>query len=139
MIHGLGPEKLLQVIENCINDAQINDNVILQELYILVNIAVGNNFHKNLIMSRPKILDRVCNLLKYNVEEIRLGACWCIINLTWPESGSMGRVRDLQSRRINTILEGLVANDPNMDVKDRARTALANMNEALTPSMEIDL
>lgn len=51
----------------------------------------------------------------------------------------MGRVRDLQSRRINTILEGLVANDPNMDVKDRARTALANMNEALTPSMEIDL
>ena len=105
----------------------------------MVNIAVGNEFHKNLIMSRPRILDKICVLLKYHTEEVRLGACWCIINLTWPESGSENRVRDLQTRNVGKILEDLVATDPSMDVKDRARTALSNMKDFLIPRMDVDL
>ena len=138
VIHGLGPEKLLQVIESCVANSSNNDTVILQELYILVNIAVGNHFHKNLIMSRPRILDRICTLLRYHSEEVRLGACWCIINLTWPENGSQNRVRDLENRNVTKILEEIVNNDNSMDVKDRARTALANISDALSPSMEVD-
>jgi armadillo repeat-containing protein 8 len=130
---------LLLVIENCITSPSDNDHIILQELYILVNIAVGNNFHKNLIMSRPRILDKICALLKYRTEEVRLGACWCIINLSWPESGSENRVRDLQTRNVGKILEDLMANDVSMDVRDRAHTALSNIKEALDVGMVVDL
>jgi armadillo repeat-containing protein 8 len=54
---------------------------------------------------------------------------WCIINLTWmDDEGAQLRISALQKLDIPKRLEYLIQQDENVDVRDRAKAALLNLN-----------
>lgn len=62
---------------------------------------------------------------------------WCIINLTWlQDPGSAERIKKFAEMGTVEILKS-ISNDPDVDVKERVRTALGHFDN-IDPSMEID-
>jgi len=53
---GLSPTRLLSIIEHHLQSS--NEDIALQTLYILVNVATGGERHKNIVMTNH-VLDRV--------------------------------------------------------------------------------
>lgn len=107
-----------------------------QVLYVIVNIAVGGNVHKMAIMSSQTLLEGLLNHMvsltniKYHRSAaVRVATIWCIINLTWMEDeGAQLRITKLQQLDMSKRLEYLIQQDENVDVRDRAKTALLNLN-----------
>ncbi|XP_050275016.1 uncharacterized protein LOC126717379 [Quercus robur] len=102
----------------------------IQGMYVLSNIASGNEFHKEAVMHQ--LLLQVNNgtqafILKFlqsNDSQLRTAAIWTIINLTFPSSpGASSRVVKLRNAGIVSQIKTMV-NDPCVDVKLRVRTAL---------------
>ena len=55
---------------------------------------------------------------------IRVGAIWVVINLTDPkDAGTQGRIRKFREAGFEEKLRNLL-DDPELDVRDRAKTAL---------------
>ncbi|GAB4835222.1 hypothetical protein Ancab_000131 [Ancistrocladus abbreviatus] len=105
-------------------------DVCIQGMYVLSNVATGNELHKEAVLQQllpsPSSNDH-CVLLKFlqsNDSSLRTAAVWSIINLTFPSSaGAYARVVKLRSAGIYSQIKHMV-NDPSLDVKLRARTAL---------------
>ncbi|KAK7289705.1 hypothetical protein RIF29_03560 [Crotalaria pallida] len=105
----------------------------IQGLYALSNIASGNEFHKDAVMQLlfPQAENRSQSFfnqfLQSNDNHLRTAAIWVIINLTFPESpGAFGRIVNLRSFGIVSQIKKMF-NDSCMDVKFRARFALAQI------------
>eukprot|EP01018_Ginkgo_biloba_P032742 Gb_32695 [translate_table: standard] len=106
--------------------------VCTQGLYVLSNIAAGNEYHKEEVMCyvapyvqgecMPSPLLRF--LLEMNNPQVRIAAVWCIMNLSYPDSPGLAmRVARLSDAGILSQIEKMV-DDPCLDVKDRVKTAL---------------
>ncbi|KAF3972312.1 hypothetical protein CMV_004171 [Castanea mollissima] len=102
----------------------------IQGMYVLSNIARGDEFHKEAVMHQ--LLLQVNNgtqafILKFlqsNDSQLRTATIWTIINLTIPSSpGASSRVVKLRNAGIVSQIKTMV-NDPCVDVKLRVRTAL---------------
>lgn len=103
----------------------------MQGMYVLSNIASGNEFHKDAVMHQilPEVNDGDCSFivrfLRSNDSQLRTAAIWAIINLTFPSSpGASSRVIKLRSAGIVSHLKTMV-NDPCMDVKVGQHNLLA--------------
>ncbi|KAA8549752.1 hypothetical protein F0562_001230 [Nyssa sinensis] len=104
--------------------------VLIQGMYVLNNVASGEEFHKEAVMRQlfPQASNStqsiMINFLQSNDGRLRTAAVWVVINLTLPSSpGAFGRVVKLRSAGIVSQLKNMV-NDPCLDVKLRVRTAL---------------
>ncbi|XP_047325001.1 armadillo repeat-containing protein 8-like isoform X1 [Impatiens glandulifera] len=119
---------LLQAVCRQIRSA-LKDEVLVQGLYILCNVASGNEFHKEAVMqallypidnSQPMIL----RFLQSSNSQLQTVSTWAIINLISPSSpGSSDRAVKLKNIGIIPQLKILV-NDSCLDVKLRVKTAL---------------
>ncbi|CAL0301725.1 unnamed protein product [Lupinus luteus] len=105
----------------------------IQGLYVLSNIASGNEFHKEAVMQL--LFPPADNgsqsffnqFLQSNDNHLRAAAIWVITNLTFPESpGAFGRIVNLRSLGIVSQIKKMF-NDSCMDVKLRARIALGQI------------
>ncbi|KAK1313611.1 hypothetical protein QJS10_CPA06g01807 [Acorus calamus] len=105
--------------------------VCIQGMYVLSNVAAGNDFHKDAVMhhillphdtgSDSSILLR---FLQNNDGRLRTAAIWCVINLTYPGNCTASeRVTRLRTSGVVSQIKSMV-NDPCLDVKHRVRTAL---------------
>ncbi|KAK1267253.1 hypothetical protein QJS04_geneDACA016389 [Acorus gramineus] len=105
--------------------------VCIQGMYVLSNVAAGNDFHKDAVLhhillphdtgSDSSILLR---FLQNNDGQLRTAAIWCIINLTYPGNCTASeRVTRLRTSGVVSQIKSMV-NDPCLDVKHRVRTAL---------------
>lgn len=100
--------------------------IVYQTLYLIVNIATGNEEHKNLMMDKI-ILHMVMESMNNKESMVRVAAIWVIINLTWPEENHVNirsvKLRELQfDKKLKCLLE-----DQDVDVRDRARVALSQI------------
>ncbi|KAH7860635.1 hypothetical protein Vadar_015911 [Vaccinium darrowii] len=93
--------------------------VLVQGMYVLSNVASGNEIHKE----------------ANNNSQLRTAATWALVNLTFPSSpGASNRVAKLRNAGITSQLKTMV-NDPCLDVKLRVRTALGQfMTSAISVS-----
>lgn len=68
VVKGLGVDTLTRILEAKLVDIVYQENIVLQALYILVNLATGSDAHKGIIMGNNKLL-RVLktHLVKKNV------------------------------------------------------------------------
>ncbi|KAL2510840.1 ARM repeat superfamily protein [Abeliophyllum distichum] len=105
--------------------------VLVQGMYILSNLASGNEIQKEAAMDQlfPQVgNDTQTILIKFlqsTDSRLRIAAVWALVNLTFPNSpGACGRVIKLRNAGIVSQLKTMV-NDPCLDVKLRARMAVA--------------
>ncbi|XP_022637501.1 armadillo repeat-containing protein 8 isoform X2 [Vigna radiata var. radiata] len=105
----------------------------IQGMYLLSNIACGNESHKEAVMqllfseAENGSHSFFSQFLLSNDSRLRPSALWVIVNLTFPSSpGAFGRIVKLRSVGIVSQIKKMV-NDPCMDVKLRARQALGQI------------
>ncbi|OIS99082.1 hypothetical protein A4A49_03655 [Nicotiana attenuata] len=104
--------------------------VLIQGMYVFTNVASGNEVHKEAVMQElfpPLANDSESIMFKFlhsDDSRLRTAAVWTLVNLTSPSSsGASGWVMKLRNAGIFSQLKNMV-NDPCLDVKLRARTAL---------------
>ncbi|CAN0891870.1 Armadillo repeat-containing protein 8 [Linum grandiflorum] len=102
----------------------------IQGMYVLVNIACGNESHKEAVMEQlfPQVENEtgsfIVNFLVDADSRLRIAAVWTLINLTFPSStGAVNRLTKLQNSGVMPLVRNMV-NDPCLDVKLRVRTLL---------------
>ncbi|OAQ27260.1 ARM repeat-containing protein [Linnemannia elongata AG-77] len=125
VFRGLGNGQLLSIIEEKLS---WDDPRLLEHaLYVLVNIATGNEYHKQSILKRQGILRSVLRSMNHESAAIRVASIWVIINLTWQDDKVSHSVHEcvtlLRSMGVEDRLLALNA-DHDLDVRDRVKTAL---------------
>ena len=103
--------------------------------YIVVHIAAGSPRHKQLLMSQHELLMLLVPLFGHPNKEIRSTCVWLIINLTWADDQSerlhcKSRAYELRKLGILDKLQELET-DPELDVRERTKTALYQLNDLL--------
>lgn len=95
----------------------------MQGMYVLCNVASGNEFHKEGVMKQlfPRgddvIHPFVVKFLQSDNSQLRIAAVWAIINLTLPSSPrALDHVTKLRNAGIVSQIKNMV-NDPCLDVK----------------------
>lgn len=105
--------------------------VCVQGLFLLANIAAGNEFHKEAVLNgllrSPAIgiiPSFIIKFLQSKDSLLRVASLWCIVNLTYRESlCSSTRVARLRDAGIISQIKTMV-NDPCLDCKLRVRMVL---------------
>lgn len=104
--------------------------VLIQGMYVLCNMASGNVLHKDAVIHQllPQAASGnqsfMIKILQNSDSRLRTAAVWTLVNLTSPTyAGAFNRVVKLRHAGIVSQLKSMV-NDPCLDVKLRARTAL---------------
>ncbi|CAG8447099.1 5635_t:CDS:10 [Scutellospora calospora] len=126
---GLTETRLMNIIESKLCSWSIE--IIKQILFVINNIATGNERHKKTIMARTNILTHIKNYMSHQNPEIRVAAVWCLINLTWMEdrhSSSQLRVRELRQFGFEDIVKNM-ADDENLDVREKVKMALVQFSQ----------
>ncbi|CAI9774496.1 unnamed protein product [Fraxinus pennsylvanica] len=107
-----------------------NVEVLIQGMYVLSNVASGNEFHKEAVMNQLFLQagsDAQTILIKFlqsTDSRLRTASVSVLVNLTLTSSpGANSRVIKLQKCGIVSQLKNMI-NDPCLDVKLHARTAL---------------
>ncbi|KAL3620395.1 hypothetical protein CASFOL_035307 [Castilleja foliolosa] len=110
--------------------------VLVQCMYILSNVASGNEHHKEAVMSHlfPQAGNDTENVLVKFLQssniQLRTATVWTIVNLSFPNSsgatGVCGRVIELRNAGILSHLKNMV-NDPCLDVKLQSRKAVGQI------------
>ncbi|KAG9289034.1 hypothetical protein G9A89_015583 [Geosiphon pyriformis] len=128
---GLGEVTLMNILEKRL--CWFHSQIIKQTLYVINNIAVGNERHIQAIMARSTILRHLLNYMKNDNSEIRLIAVLCLNNLTWIKDKhiySQERIRRLRQMGFEDQVKKMI-NDENLDVRERVKTAISQFAETL--------
>ncbi|KAJ3372720.1 hypothetical protein GGF31_001745 [Allomyces arbusculus] len=129
VVTGLGADRVVAAVVTALEDAA--PGVAVQALYVVVNLAAGNDAHKDLVMRSDAIMRHVVAALGSPAADVRLGAVWAVINLTWPEESEAGtRVASLRAMGVERRLQEM-ANDQDAKVVDRVKAALMQMQMTL--------
>jgi hypothetical protein len=104
-------------------------NVIVGKvLFVLVHIAACDPKWRNIIASQYALLKQILTLCSHQDREIRSTCCWIAINLTYEDdandrAGCRNRAIELQKVGFVSHLRKM-ENDSDLDVRERAKTAL---------------
>lgn len=122
VMQGFG-NNLLSILEAKLNFSNPT-KVIIQALYIICNIGTGNEKHKTVLMQNSAIIQSLLASLNHSDANVRVGAVWCVINLAWSEEpGAADRIQTLRTLGFESRLKSIME-DPELDVRDRVKTAL---------------
>ena len=120
--NGFGPENLVRLVEKKL--VSQNEDIVLQSLYVVVNISTGSEGHKVCMMSSAAILKAVLENMAHDKPSIRIATLWIIVNLTWVDDNAAEvRVQKLRDLGFEEKLAGM-ATDVDIEIRDRAKTAL---------------
>ncbi|PRQ32947.1 hypothetical protein RchiOBHm_Chr5g0052041 [Rosa chinensis] len=106
------------------------DEIWIQGLYVLSNVASGNEVHKEAVMHQlvPQAdngaQSLILKFLQSNESQLRIAAVWTIVNLTFPSTpNAFSRFVKLHNAGIVSQVKSM-ASDPCLDVKLRVKSAL---------------
>jgi hypothetical protein len=134
LIIGDNGQKLLFTIDDKLSNNLYNktDNttttsLITESVSVLCNLAAISSA-KELIVT-PTIMKHLMECLKHSEKEIRSTAIWTLINVSWKENHPNYDkcIKELNTWHVVQVLEELLKNDPEMDVKDRAKQCLEQL------------
>ena len=103
--------------------------IVKKVLYILVHIAACSQRWRDQLSKETPILKQVASFATHEDSEIRAQCCWLAINLLFEDETSdrnacRRRAVELQKIGYLTNVRKLESQDPDLDVRERARTAL---------------
>lgn len=160
LFHSFGQEQIFEILASKLRPKIINpfnkrgsDNgsgngetrivppqpeIITSVEYILVNVAASVPRHRQQVVAQTELLKLVLEQSSHPDKEVRLALCWLIINLTWVEDDQdtvtrTQRVRELTKLGFLAKME-VLEGDCDLDVRDRAKTALWQMKQTVPAS-----
>lgn len=98
-------------------------NLLLQTLYVIVNVATGSLKHKECILNSKVLTEHLYKYLGHRDSGIKVATIWAIINLTWQDADVMVPMDVLHEMGFASRLRELL-NDGDADVRGRAKTCL---------------
>lgn len=108
--------------------------VLKQAIYVVCNLASpGIEMHKNAVLASA-IPPHLLHYMDHKSAPVRVAAVWCAMNLSWADSSNLAaasaRVAKLRELGFDRKLAHMVE-DPDLDVRDRVKTALEMMDRAV--------
>ena len=124
---------------NGIRHIQPSAEILISTLYVVIHIAAGHPRHRQILISQPKLLELIVPLFSHSNQEIRACCAWIVYNLTWEDDasdkpGCRERARRLMDLGFYQKLKDLEEKDPDLNCKERAKTALHTLTKALQMS-----
>ncbi|KAJ1255584.1 hypothetical protein BS78_05G225100 [Paspalum vaginatum] len=121
---------VIDAISRQLNNASA-PGVCIQGMFVLANIAAGNELSKEAVMRviLPHRTDCVkptfvVKFLQSKDKQLRVATLWCLLNLIYPKcDASSGRVVRLQNSGVIPQVKNMI-NDPCLDCKLRVRMVL---------------
>ncbi|KAI0011733.1 ARM repeat-containing protein [Xylariaceae sp. FL0662B] len=109
--------------------------IIEAVIYILVHIAASVPRHRQLVISQTELLKQLVKLFTSQDREVRVALCHLINNLTWQDNANDAsecsqRALELKKLGFLSKLEALKEGDDELDVRERAKSALWQMKPA---------
>ena len=103
--------------------------VIQAVIYNLVHIAAGSPRHRQLIIAQTGLLKLLANHCGSKDKDVRSALCHLVSNLTWQEDEQDETACGLRAHELKKLgfmskLEALERDDPELDVRERAKSAL---------------
>ena len=110
--------------------------IVYCTVMILVHIAAGVPKYRQLIISQTDLLKELLPQLNLKDKEVRMSICHLVSNLTWQDDmldaqDARQRVVELKRLGFHARLETLEAQDAELEVRERAKAALAQMTSSL--------
>ncbi|KAI1269765.1 armadillo repeat protein [Xylariaceae sp. FL1019] len=108
------------------------NRIIEAVLWILVHIAASEPHYRQLIIAQTEMLKQILKLFNSTAGQVRLALCQLMNNLTWQDDhldavGSSQRAMELKSMGFDRKLENLRTDDEELDVRERAKSAVWQM------------
>jgi len=101
-------------------------------IYVLVHIAASVPRHRQLVIAQTKMLKQLSAHFNNKEKDVRSALCQLVTNLTWQDdqddaTGCSQRAQELKKLGFLAKLEALQDDDPELDVRERAKGALWQM------------
>ncbi|KAI0388988.1 armadillo repeat protein [Xylariaceae sp. FL0594] len=101
-------------------------------IYVLIHIAAGIPRHRQLVIAQTDLLKQLPRLFGNQDSEVRVALCHLVNNLTWEDDCSdhaacTQRTLELKNLGFLKKLETLGSSDEELDVRERAKSALWQM------------
>ncbi|KJZ75603.1 hypothetical protein HIM_05066 [Hirsutella minnesotensis 3608] len=109
--------------------------IIVAVIYILVHMAASIPRHRQLVISQTELLKLLAQQAGSKDREVRVALCHLVINLTWQEDDAeaqqcAARAHELKRLGFHTKMETLKHQDRDLDVRERAKTAAWQIEQA---------
>jgi armadillo repeat-containing protein 8 len=109
--------------------------MITAVIFVLVHIAAGIPRHRQLVIAQTDLLRQLPRLFNSQEPEVRIALCHLVNNLTWEDDHSdhtacTQRTLELKNLGFLKKLETLGQSDEELDVRERAKSALWQMKNA---------
>lgn len=103
-------------------------------IYVLVHIAASVPRHRQLVIAQTNMLKQLGAHFNSKEKYVRAALCQLVTNLTWQDdaddaTGCSQRAQELKRLGFLAKLESLHEDDPELDVKERAKGALWQMKK----------
>ncbi|KAI4123147.1 MAG: hypothetical protein LQ338_005414 [Usnochroma carphineum] len=122
-------------VENSVRQTPPQTDIVTSVCYIVVHLAAGRPRHRQLLVSQSELLKLILPLFAHPDPQIRSCCAWIVINLTWVDdqsdhSNCRERAKELVRLGWYEKLQ-VLESDPVLDVRERTKTALHQINCAL--------
>ncbi|PHH86432.1 hypothetical protein CDD83_10258 [Cordyceps sp. RAO-2017] len=109
--------------------------IIVAVIYILVHLAASIPRHRQLVIGQTELLKLLAQQAGSKDREVRVALCHLVINLTWQEDESeaqqcAARAVELKRLGFHAKMEALRHQDRDLDVRERAKTAAWQIEQA---------
>ncbi|KAG5765876.1 hypothetical protein H9Q72_006039 [Fusarium xylarioides] len=109
--------------------------IIVAVIYILTHIAASISRHQQMIIAQTDLLKLLAQQASSKDREVRVALCHFIINLTYKDDDGEAqacaiRTHELRKLGFQSKMEALTKQDGDLDVRERAKTAAYQMEQA---------
>jgi len=135
VINAYKREKRLSSSDNSTRHVPPQTEIIVSVCHIISHIAAGSPRHRQLLISQTELLRSLVALFEHADRNVRSCCAWVVINLTWVDDQSdflncKARATELKRLGVHQQLEAL-EQDPELDVRERVKTAMHQMTNLL--------
>ncbi|KAH0565741.1 hypothetical protein GP486_000864 [Trichoglossum hirsutum] len=109
--------------------------IVVAVCFIVVHIAASKPQHRQLLISQTELLKLLSSLSEHPNKNVRAAVAWSVINLTWVDDEAdqiSCRKRAIELGKLGFLAKlEKMEQDPELDVRERCKTALYQMKTIL--------
>lgn len=110
--------------------------IVVAVIFVLVHIAASIPRHRQLVVAQTELLKLLAQQSTNRDRDVRVGLCHLVSNLTYQEDGEevmayAQRAHELKKMGFLAKMESLRQKDQDLDVRERAKTAAWQMEQAI--------